>query len=553
MPKIVNTIEITKKEFGFYKTFRNAFPSPPQSILDEWFDNVTKANKVFFDISPNTITTMDDGLGMPLDTFIQDFVGLKDTQGISPNSTGVFGVGGSKGIPFLIGRPVSIGFKTPTGEYYKGVWEYDGDPTDGMFPLSEIHTARVRVYTITADEYNEEFTRECGFVPAFSFTVERLGKYAEGKGLNLDRILKNLSVKMMEMKSPPDVTVTDTNIKGKTNAYDLSPAYHSFIKEVDGKQIIAPSTLKALPFEKKEFIIGDDAVLQLKAYKKSNITTENDRINEKKIETERSGEVELRGMTPTGKETAPNKPIVLICNPDGRILHRYVIDDTIRSSNPELMNFMVFVFYMKTWKEQVPFNQIKPALMSGDVYNDFNQKILDWMQEDAQKERFTHGESKDEDKETEVLREEIVYGDDSQSNIIRGILSDIGDCKPKDLKNPDVVRCQATKRENRALDMKIELDIPIVLENKLGRIGQGELDQALGMSYMIEYPHHMILLCDEIGATMRDNASRVLKSQMETFPLAQAKSFIIMTKTALKTGDKRDTDYIVVYQHEDFA
>lgn len=555
--KLINTTLIPKSEFLFYKNFRNSFSTPPFAVLDEWYDNVEKANQVFFDLTPATITVSDDGLGMEYDTFINDFLRMKDTQGVSPNSTGIFGVGGSKGVPYLIGRPLSIAFTSRDGKsYYKGVWEYDGPVSEGLFPLAKINSASVKVYTMTESEYRLEFTRECGYIPSFVFMCERLGKYAgdyDGtKSLILSAIKRNLSVKMMEGKSLADITVTDTNSKGKRTSEDLIPAYHPFVKVIDGKTIIAPNTLEQLPFEKKKFIIGDSAVLKLKCYKKSNITTEGDRINENIISNARSGEVALIGATNAGREAAPNKPIVMICNKNGRILHRYIIDDTIRSSNPELMNFMVFVFYMETWDEAVPFNLIKPAPMTGDVYTDFNQKILDWMQKPAQKERFTHGETKDEDRETETIRDSIVYGTESVDNITRGVIADLMDCRPSHFTDPNIVRCQASKGEVRDIDLKIEGETPLIIENKIGRIGVGQLDQAIGMSYMLDYTHHMVLLCDEISAHLRDNACQVMKKRMQTDTLGSAVSFTIMTKTALQTGTKGDTDFIELYRHEDY-
>ena len=557
MPKLQETTLIPKNEFLFYKNFRNSFSTPPFAVLDEWYDNVEKANQVFFDLTPNTVTVSDDGLGMEYDTFINDFLRMKDTQGVSPNSTGIFGVGGSKGVPYLIGRPLSIAFCTRDGKsYYKGVWEYNGPVSEGLFPLAEIDSASVKVYSMTEAEYLKSYTRVDGFVPSFVFVCERLGKYAGDytgkKTIELSAIKRNLSVKMMEGKSLPDITVTDTNTKGKCITEDLIPAYHPFVKTIDGKQIVAPNSLEALPFEKKKFIIGDSAVLRLKCYKKSNITTEGDRVNETLIQNHRTNEVALIGATNAGRETAPNKPCVLICNKNGRILHRYIIDDPIRSSNPELMNFMVFVFYMETWNEAVPFNLIKPAPMTGDVYTDFNQKILDWMQKPAQKERFTHGETKDEDRETETIRDSIVYGTENSDNNARSMIADIMDCRPSQLKDPNIVRCQASKGEVRDIDLKIESETPLIVENKIGRIGVGQLDQAIGMSYMLGYKHHMILLCDEISAHLRDNACQVMKKRMQDDALGKAVSFTVMTKTSLQTGTRGDTDFIELYRHEDY-
>jgi hypothetical protein len=557
MPKLQETILIPKSEFLFYKNFRNSFSTPPFAILDEWYDNVEKANQVFFDLTPNNITVSDDGLGMEYDTFINDFLRMKDTQGVSPNSTGIFGVGGSKGVPYLIGRPLSIAFCTRDGKsYYKGEWEYDGPVSEGLFPLSEINSASVNVYSITKSEYLKTYTREDGFVPSFVFVCERLGKYAGDyngkKTIELSAIKRNLSVKMMEGKSLPDVTVTDTNIKGKKTSEDLIPAYHPFVKVIDWKTIVAPNSLETLPFEKKKFIIGDNAVLRLKCYKKSNITTEGDRVNETLIQNHRTNEVALIGATNAGREAAPNKPIVMICNKNGRILHRYIIDDTIRSSNSHLMNFMVFVFYMETWNEAVPFNLIKPAPMTGDVYTDFNQKILDWMQKPAQQDRFTHGETKDEDRETETIRDSIVYGTENADNNARAMIADIVDCRPRQLTDPNIVRCQASKGEVRDLDLKIETEIPCIIENKIGRIGQQELDQAGFMSYMLGYKHHMILLCDEMSAHFRDNPCQVTKKRMQDDVLGKAVSFTVMTKTSLKTGTRGDTDFIELYRHEDY-
>ena len=149
MPKLKETILIDKDYFKQLRGYSTGYNVPSQNILDEWFDNVEKANQIFYDITPYTITTSDDGLGMNYETFCNDFVRRKDSQGFQPNSTGVFGIGGSKGIPFLIGRPLNIGFKSKDGKsYYKGVWEYDGEVkythknSTCMFPLNNIRFYR---------------------------------------------------------------------------------------------------------------------------------------------------------------------------------------------------------------------------------------------------------------------------------------------------------------------------------------------------------------------------------------------------------------------------
>lgn len=559
MPKIKETVSIPKKELSALLRNKNSFTPPPQMILDEWYDNVEKANQVFFDLTPNTITVSDDGLGMEYDTFINDFLNHKEVQGATPNSTGVFGIGGSKGIPYLIGLPKSIAFTSRDGKsYYKGVWEYDGSMGTGMFGYSSIESASVKVYTMTKSEYLEEYKRECGYVPTFVFSCKRLGMYAgDWKGekvFNLNKIKQQLSIKMMEGKSLADITVTSTTPKGRTSSEDLTPAYHPFVTTIDGKQIIAPNSLEQLPFEKETFLMGQhNAKLKLKCYKKSCFRTEDDSTNEKLIEAHRNNEPAMQGWTPNGDKAADAKPTVHIATKSGRILHSYIIDDTNRSSNTELMNYMVFVFYADTWEEQIPFDQVKSKGMGPHVYADFNEKIANWMKKPAQKARFTHGEDKEEDKETEKIRETIVYGTNSEANNARGLISTIMDCKPSYLKDKDIVRCQVSNSEPRALDLKIEGEIPLVGENKLKRVVIDDLDQAISMSYALNYEHHMVLLVGEITPHFRDNAAKHYNKRMNEDRLGKAVSFTIMTKTALYTGDdKSDTNFIELYRHEDY-
>jgi len=525
-------------------------------IFDEWFDNVIGASQIYFDLTPTTITTSDNGRGMTLETFKTDFLNVKDKQGLQPNSTGVFGVGGSKGIPFHVGRPLEVAFMNPNKDsYYRGVYDYEGGDGTTQFPLNGINKLSVVVYSMTKEEYLEKFTREDGFVPSFTFTVEKLGAYRSKKKLKVNPIKKQMSIKMMEMIQPPMVTVTNEEKNGKISVYPISPAHHQKVFEMkDGKLKVAPTSLNFLDKEDRDFYIQDNACkaeMELKCYKKSNMITDGNRISIKKIDDMRAGEVPLKSYNAVGKAQGDFYPIGIICTPDGRILHQWTINPEWRKNIGHLMNFMVFVFYMKDWKQQVPFCGIKHTSLDAETYDDLHEQIRDFMQEPAQVKRFRHDEKKEEDAQTEELRKELVYGETGEAIMSRSMLAEIADCKPKELKDKSLIKCQVS--EARDYDMKIGLETPVYLENKLNAIGQKELDQAITMSYYAECKHHMVLLCDEITPFIRDNGIAHAKKRMNDDKLGKAVSFTVMTKISLETGARGDTDFIELYRHEDYV
>ena len=206
---------------------------------------------------------------------------------------------------------------------------------------------------------------------------------------------------------------------------------------------------------------------------------------------------------------------------------------------------------MKDWKQQVPFCGIKHTSLDAETYDDLHEQIRDFMQEPAQVKRFRHDEKKEEDAQTEELRKELVYGETGEAIMSRSMLAEIADCKPKELKDKSLIKCQVS--EARDYDMKIGLETPVYLENKLNAIGQKELDQAITMSYYAECKHHMVLLCDEITPFIRDNGIAHAKKRMNDDKLGKAVSFTVMTKISLETGARGDTDFIELYRHEDYV
>jgi len=565
-PELIENVPIT--DFKMQITFGSFFKGlHTDKLFNEWVDNVNAASQIYFDITRTTVKTMDDGRGMTLDTFKTDFIGIKDKQGLEAGSTGVFGVGGSKGIPFHIGRPLEVAFMNPNRDsYYRGVYVYQaGDKVllrdnelggSKQFPLNGVDKLSVDVYSMTKEEYLEKFTREDGFVPSFVFTVEKLGAYRGKKKLKVNPVKRQMSIKMLEMRNPPMVTVTNEEKNGKVSVYPITSAYHQKVFEMkDGTLKVAPTSLSFLDKEDRSFWIQDNscrAEMDLKCYKKSHMKTDGNRIYIKKIDDMRAGEVNLKSYNAVGKAEGDFYPIGLICTPDGRILHQWKINPEWRKGIGHLMNFMVFVFYMKDWNQQVPFCGIKHAALAEESYEDLHEQIKDFMQEPAQVKRFRHDEKKEEDAQTEELRKVLVYGETAEATMSRSMLSEIADCKPKELKGKkSLIKCQLS--EVRDYDMKIELETPLILENKLEAIGQKELDQAISMSYYLDYKHHMVLLCDEITPHIRDNGVATAEKRMNDDRLGKAVSFTIMTKIALETGVRGDTDFIELYRHEDYV